>query len=211
MAKPGVMIYFDVEPILKRLNDHQAAQLFRAIIEYGHIGETDVSDFDDITLVIWELLKPRIDADNIKYQNITKKRSEAGIKSHQTASNVSTCRQMPTNADKCRQMQPTDSDFISPTYSHSHSDFDSDSISHDSNSLPSYESIRAYIKDNGLNVTDEEVSDLVNKYSPYNWKYADGNPVDWKRQLNAISKRKKGIANYSTTTAEELLRLDSLL
>ena len=36
--QPGVILYFDVRPSLKRLNASEKGQLFEAILDYGEHG-----------------------------------------------------------------------------------------------------------------------------------------------------------------------------
>ena len=36
--RPGVMLYFDIEPGLKMLDDPQRGRLLTAIMEYAHFG-----------------------------------------------------------------------------------------------------------------------------------------------------------------------------
>lgn len=67
MPKPGVMLYFDLRPCLKRLGREQKGQLFEAILEYGEFGAVPNFD-DDIGLAVaWDLIRPMIDRDNERY------------------------------------------------------------------------------------------------------------------------------------------------
>lgn len=67
MPKPGVMLYFDLRPCLKRLTQEQKGQLFEAILEYGEFGAVPNFD-DDIGLAVaWDLIRPMIDRDNERY------------------------------------------------------------------------------------------------------------------------------------------------
>lgn len=80
MPKPGVMLYFDLRPCLKRLGMEQKGQLFEAILEYGEFGAVPNFD-DDIGLAVaWDLIRPMIDRDNERYEKISKRRSEAACK-----------------------------------------------------------------------------------------------------------------------------------
>lgn len=64
--RPGIMIYFDLEPALSMLSDAEAGQLFRAAMEYGHYGT--VPEFDGLLAMAWSFVQPKIDRDNEAYQ-----------------------------------------------------------------------------------------------------------------------------------------------
>lgn len=67
-SRPGVMMYFDIRPCLKRLNNEQKGQLFEAILDYAEFSV--VPDFgDDVGLSIaWDFIQPKIDRDNERYE-----------------------------------------------------------------------------------------------------------------------------------------------
>lgn len=65
MAKPGVMIYFDIRPCLKRLSMEEKALLFEAILDYGECGSEP--DFEGAVGVAWDFIKPGIDRDSVRY------------------------------------------------------------------------------------------------------------------------------------------------
>lgn len=77
MPKPGVMLYFDLRPCLKRLTQEQKGQLFEAILEYGEFGAVPNFD-DDIGLAVaWDLIRPMIDRDNERYEQAIIQRKHA--------------------------------------------------------------------------------------------------------------------------------------
>jgi hypothetical protein len=73
--KPGVMIYADLRSTIAKLDDAQAGQLFRAILEYGMDGETPQlpSPLD----LLWPMIQMRVDADDDRYYDVVNKRSYA--------------------------------------------------------------------------------------------------------------------------------------
>lgn len=82
MAKqrPGVMLYFDIEPGLKMLDDSQRGRLFSAILEYAHFGS--VPSFDDPLLsMAWTFVKTSIDRDGERYEQAVTKKKISGITS----------------------------------------------------------------------------------------------------------------------------------
>lgn len=86
-GKPGVMLYFDIRPSLNRMTDAEQAQLFRAILDYGQFG-TDPG-FEDRLGLAWDFIKPMIDRDATRYQEIQEIRARAGSRGGQAkASNA---------------------------------------------------------------------------------------------------------------------------
>lgn len=77
MPKPGVMLYFDLRPCLKRLTGEQKGQLFEAILEYGEFGVAPDFDADIGLAVAWDLIRPMIDRDNERYLAQVKKKQYA--------------------------------------------------------------------------------------------------------------------------------------
>ena len=77
MAKkqPGVMLYFDIRPSLRRLGLDEKGRLFEAILEYGEFGTEP--DFTGTLGVAWDFIQPRLDRDKERYLDIARKRSAA--------------------------------------------------------------------------------------------------------------------------------------
>ncbi len=88
MAKPGVMMYFDLQPCLQRLSYEDKGRLFEAILDYGKNGV--LPDFDGALAVAWDFIQPRIDHDHQRYMEISQKRRAAAL-----------------SRNNCKQMQPT--------------------------------------------------------------------------------------------------------
>lgn len=80
--KPGVMIYFDIKNCIKRLDLEGIGRLFLAILEYAENGKIpDFSEEDTSLLcVAWDIMQPKIDADNERYIDMCKKKQEAAYK-----------------------------------------------------------------------------------------------------------------------------------
>lgn len=120
-SRPGVMFYFDTRPCLKRLNNEQKGQLFEAILDYAEFSA--VPDFgDDVGLsVAWDFIQPKIDRDNERYDQISKRRSEAaakrwGTSSASTPENVQV-HASDANALTCMQTMPTTTTSTTPSTS----------------------------------------------------------------------------------------------
>ena len=78
--RPGVMLYFDVEPAIKMLTTSQQGALFSAIIEYAHYGA--IPDFNDpVVDMAWVFVRSSIDRDGERYAKTVEKRKISGLTS----------------------------------------------------------------------------------------------------------------------------------
>ena len=76
MARPGIMVYFDMMGPLSKLPDADKGRLFWAMLEYGKFGT--VPEFDGLALELaWEFVKPKIDRDSEEYNRTILKRQYA--------------------------------------------------------------------------------------------------------------------------------------
>ena len=61
IKRSGILMYFDMKPVLERLSDHEVKELLLAILDYGENGV--VPEFHSATLAcFWPLLASRMDA-----------------------------------------------------------------------------------------------------------------------------------------------------
>ena len=63
--QPGVMLYFDIRPSLKRLTTQEKGELFEAILDYGEFGV--VPELDGLLGIAWDFIQPRLDRDRERY------------------------------------------------------------------------------------------------------------------------------------------------
>lgn len=75
MARPGIMVYFDMLGPIKVLPDADKGRLFVAMLEYGQNGI--VPKFDGMLALAWEFAKPKLDRDNEEYNRTILKRQYA--------------------------------------------------------------------------------------------------------------------------------------
>lgn len=65
MARPGIMIYFDILDPIKKLTDEDKGKLLVAMLEYGKDGV--VPELDGSLGIVWSFVQPKIDRDEENY------------------------------------------------------------------------------------------------------------------------------------------------
>lgn len=75
MARPGIMLYFDILEPIKVLPDADKGRLLVAMLEYGQQGI--VPEFDGMLALAWGFVKPKIDKDSEEYNRTVMKRQYA--------------------------------------------------------------------------------------------------------------------------------------
>ena len=75
MARPGIMLYFDILEPIKVLPDADKGRLLVAMLEYGQSGI--VPQFDGMLALAWGFVKPKIDKDSEEYNKTVLKRQYA--------------------------------------------------------------------------------------------------------------------------------------
>lgn len=75
MARPGIMLYFDIRQPLRVLPDADKGRLFDAILEYGEHGT--IPEFDGMLAMAWGFIQPKLDRDSKEYERTVLKRQYA--------------------------------------------------------------------------------------------------------------------------------------
>ena len=75
MARPGIMLYFDILEPIKVLPDADKGRLLVAMLEYGQSGT--VPEFEGMLALAWGFVKPKIDKDSEEYNRTVLKRQYA--------------------------------------------------------------------------------------------------------------------------------------
>ena len=73
--KPGVMIYFDMLPVLDLLSNQDKGTLFHAILSYAQTGE--LMPMNEHLSLLWPLIRQRLDFDSARYEQTVMKRKYA--------------------------------------------------------------------------------------------------------------------------------------
>ena len=77
MARPGIMLYFDILEPIKVLPDADKGRLLVAMLEYGQTGKAP--EFDGMLELAWGFVKPKIDKDEAEYKGVVLKRQYATV------------------------------------------------------------------------------------------------------------------------------------
>lgn len=77
MARPGIMLYFDILEPIKVLPDADKGRLLVAMLEYGKNGT--VPEFDGMLSLAWGFVKPKIDKDEEEYNLSVLRRQYATV------------------------------------------------------------------------------------------------------------------------------------
>ena len=75
MARPGIMLYFDILEPIRVLPDADKGRLLVAMLEYGQSGM--VPEFEGMLALAWGFVKPKIDKDSEEYNKTILKRQYA--------------------------------------------------------------------------------------------------------------------------------------
>ena len=78
--RPGVVIYFEIEPALRMLDDSQRGKLFSAILEYAHYSVIPELT-DPLLAMAWSFVQPSLDRDADRYAKSCQQKKIAGLKS----------------------------------------------------------------------------------------------------------------------------------
>ncbi len=130
--KPGVMLYFETKTYIKNLSFEQRGRLLTAILDYGD-DMTD-TEFEDVALrIVWDIIKPRIDIDDLNYRNKSKKAQESAQSRWKkvNADDTDVCERILTHTNEYDSMRlmpttTTSSSTTSPTTSSSSTPADDD-------------------------------------------------------------------------------------
>lgn len=77
MARPGIMLYFDILEPIRVLPDADKGRLFMAMMEYGQSGV--LPEFDGMLALAWGFIKPKLDRDEDSYENSKTQRRYAAF------------------------------------------------------------------------------------------------------------------------------------
>ena len=79
MAKDSFILYTEINDVVKELDNEQKGVLFQTILDYEITGEMP-EDLDKMIRLVFLPIKRSLDRNNEKYEETSRKRSEAGKK-----------------------------------------------------------------------------------------------------------------------------------
>lgn len=77
MARPGIMLYFDILEPIRVLPDADKGRLLVAMLEYGQSGV--VPEFEGMLALAWGFVKPKLDRDDESYEEAKVQRKYAAF------------------------------------------------------------------------------------------------------------------------------------
>ena len=86
MARPGIMLYFDILEPIRVLPDADKGRLLVAMLEYGQDGT--LPEFDGMLALAWGFVKPKLDRDGETYENAKVQRKYAAFCKRRTNLNL---------------------------------------------------------------------------------------------------------------------------
>ena len=116
MARPGIMIYFDMLGPIRVLPDADKGRLLVAMLEYGQEGK--LPRFDGMLALAWEFVKPKIDKDSEEYNKTVLKRQYATFcrdRKRKGEPEISFEEWLMTIDDQCNQVIPSDTKWYPTT------------------------------------------------------------------------------------------------
>lgn len=76
---PGVLLFFELRPVVEQMSDADAGALLKQILKYGETGVADV-ELGEVGRIIWQMVKPRVDYSLAQYV----KRQESSEKANKS-------------------------------------------------------------------------------------------------------------------------------
>ena len=86
MARPGIMLYFDILEPIRVLPDADKGRLLVAMLEYGQQGI--LPEFEGMLALAWGFVKPKLDRDGETYENAKVQRRYAAFCKRRTTLNL---------------------------------------------------------------------------------------------------------------------------
>ena len=86
MARPGIMLYFDILEPIRVLPDADKGRLLVAMLEYGQSGT--LPEFEGMLALAWGFVKPKLDRDGETYENAKVQRKYAAFCKRRTGLNL---------------------------------------------------------------------------------------------------------------------------
>ena len=191
-SKPGVVVYFDMRPAMKRLTAAQKGILFEAIMDYADDGV--LPEFDDIALqIVWDFIQPRLDDDSEKYNATVNARKEAADKRWNKDSNdanASCADAKNANADFAMQTMPTKTKKEKEKENKNNNNEGEDKRARAARfTPPNAQEVAAFAKEHGYTINAEQFVDF---YAAKGWRVGNTPMKDWRAAVRNWVRRDHG-------------------
>ena len=196
MGKPGVMLYFDVRPCLKRLSAEEKGRLFEAILEYGENGEDP--GFEGMLGIAWDFIQPSIDRDSDRYAlQVSQKRYAAFVRdAKKKGVEVMSFEKWSALDDNTRhqlvscdvERHPTTTTATITTSSTTIESKADKPPSRHRFSPPTVHEVQAYCQEHGYSVDAERFVDF---YESNGWMVGKNRMKDWRATVRNWSRKEK--------------------
>lgn len=182
IERDGFIFYKSFYKAVKNLKAEDFKSAVMAILEYGLEG-IEAEDDDSIAHMVFELVKPNIDANNQKYLN-GKKGAVYGVKGGRPKidENPKDENQNPTETPTEPQENPKETPQAeNETPKEKEEEEEKDNILYRAHSKfmpPTVEEVRDYIKSQNYNINPEQ---FIDYYTARGWELSKGRKIkDWK-------------------------------
>ena len=199
--KPGVMIYFEILPVLENLWWWQRFAVLEAIIYYAR--DRKLPKFRGPLKAVWSLVQPIVDRDDSRYyKNLEAKKKagkargeqitrEAKERKEKLEAKAAADEQLLPGADSVMQQESSES--IQSTISNPQSTILNPQSSVSNAEPPTVQQVRDYCQREGLETNAE---DFVEYYGSMGWRLSGGPIRDWQAlarrwHRKALEKRKE--------------------
>lgn len=220
--KPGVMLYFEMRPSLRRLSNRERLALYDAIMDYGEWGV--IPDFTGKLAIAWDFVQPKLDRDDEAYSRNAQQRRYAlyARECKRDGAEPLSYKQWRTTKDNGTE-QPTSGDNGSypTTYPNPNSNPTSNPDPNPTENCymppagkpprqpqrqipPKVEEVRAYAAERGYDIDPEAFMDY---YAANGWKVGRNPMKDWKATVRNWARKETahgtGIRDTGTAAATD--------
>ena len=185
--RPGILLYWeDFSAIFKLGNADMILELLKAIHDYARYGLQPSLEHNLALEVLWEIIKPKLDRDAERYEEISAKRANAGRRGGLArAYNAKQSQANEANANFDKQIKP--SATASTTASTTATVIKADEPPSPPRFVkPTVEEVESYRIEKGLNLDPHA---FVDYYTSKGWKVGREPMKDWKAAARNWSRR----------------------
>lgn len=158
MAKDSFILYTEINDVVKELDDEQKGILFQTILDYEITGEIP-DDLDKMIRLVFLPIKRSLDRNDEKYEETSRKRSEAGKKG--MASRYNKTNNVITNDNKTNKVSEGITNLTDNDHDNEHEhDHEHDSESEIKENAPAPAEVKSFGRNKNIPLTAEEFAEL---------------------------------------------------